>query len=237
MILAEILVVLLITFGASGLRSALRLTDALLAPEALNKQSTTLNAPQSSVPWLDLGLQLISAAVLCGWGLLVVYLLARDRIFLQRPRPRDGLSGAVLAALIGIPGLGLYVLALHAGWTKEVVVSAYDSGLWAGLILLLWGFANAFAEETVVVWWLSTRLAQLRWAPVAIISASAVLRGSYHLYQGLSAGAGNIVMGVVFAAFYWKFRRVWPLVFAHFFIDTVAFLGYQFLDVSRLGLS
>ncbi|WKD60222.1 CAAX amino terminal protease self- immunity [Corynebacterium ciconiae DSM 44920] len=237
MILAEIIVVLLITFGTSGLRSSLRLIDALLAPEALNEQSTTLNAPQSSALWLDLGLQLISAAALCGWGLLVVYLLARDRILLPRPRLRDGLIGAGLAAIIGVPGLGLYLVALHAGWSKEVVVSAYHSGLWAGVILLLWSFANAFAEETVVVWWLSTRLAQLRWAPVAIIAASAVLRGSYHLYQGVSAGAGNIVMGIVFAAVYLKIRRVWPLVFAHFFIDAVAFLGYQFLDVSRLGLS
>lgn len=236
MIAAEIVIVLLITFGASGIRSVLRLIDALLASPSLNSQTTTLTAPRADAAWLDAGLQLVGAAVLCGWGLLVVYLLARDRIHLPRWRPSDLAVGAALAAAIGVPGLGLYVVALQLGWTKEVVPSAYEGGLLALVVLLMWSFANAWAEEAVVVWWLSTRLAQLR-VPVGwIVAASALLRGSYHLYQGPSAGAGNVIMGIVMAAYYARYRRVWPLVCAHFLIDATAFVGYQFLDLSWLGV-
>ena len=35
------------------------------------------------------------------------------------------------------------------------------------------------------------RLTQLGWAPWAVISTSAVVRGSYHLYQGIGAFFGR----------------------------------------------
>ena len=81
-----------------------------------------------------------------------------------------------------------------------------------------------------------------------MLAASAVLRGSYHLYQGVSAGLGNIVMGVVFAAYFlWRNKGkesaaadwiapVWALVLAHFLIDAVAFIGYPLVDLSWLGI-
>lgn len=52
----EILLVLAVTFGTSGLRAALRLVDSLLkAP--LNEQHTTIVDTASTIPWLDLALQ------------------------------------------------------------------------------------------------------------------------------------------------------------------------------------
>ena len=65
---AEILIVLTITFGMSGVRALLRLTDSLLNPAPLNEQSVTLNASQSATTLLDLAFQLCSAAVLFAWG-------------------------------------------------------------------------------------------------------------------------------------------------------------------------
>ena len=138
-----------------------------------------------------------------------------------------------MAALIGIPGLALYVAALHLGWTREVVVATESARL---PTLLLWSAANAFAEETVVVLWFMTRLRELGRAPAAAIAASAVLRGSYHLYQGVSAGFGNVAMGLIFALSFHRTGKVWPLILAHFLIDAVAYLGYQLLDLSWLGL-
>ena len=55
---AEILIVLTITFGMSGVRALLRLTDSLLNPAPLNEQSVTLNASQSATKLLDLAFQL-----------------------------------------------------------------------------------------------------------------------------------------------------------------------------------
>lgn len=231
--LTEILIVLALSFGISGVRSVLRLIDDLLNPAPLNEQSVTINSSQSVSPWLDLGLQLCSAAVLFSWGALALYLLSvrnKPAAMLERfPRVRDWLQGAGLAALIGLPGLALYYSALHFGWTKEVVPTSFDNAWVEMPVLLLKSAANAFAEEVVVVYWFMTRLRQSGRALPATLAASSILRGSYHLYQGVSAGFGNIVMGLVYGYFYAKTGKVWPLIIAHFLIDAVAFVGYALL--------
>lgn len=230
----EIAIVLAITFGMSGLRSILRLIDDLLAPEALNEQTVALNSSLANSPWLDLALQLCSASVLFAWGALALYLLG-ERI--PQLRLKDGLRGAGLAALIGIPGLVFYLSAVALGLSKQVVPTTLDSW-WEIPVLLVWSAANAFGEEIVVVMWLMSRLRHLGWGLPAAIAASSILRGSYHLYQGVSAGLGNIIMGLVFAYFYHRTGKVWPLVIAHFLIDAVAFVGYSAIggDLSVLKL-
>ena len=96
-------------------------------------------------------------------------------------------------------------------------------------VLVLSAAQNAVLEEVVVVGYLLTRLEQkgvgARWA----VGISAVVRGSYHLYQGFGGFVGNIVMGVVFALVWRRWRRVRPLVVAHALIDIVAFVGYALL--------
>ena len=65
--------------------------------------------------------------------------------------------------------------------------------------------------------------------------ASAVLRGAYHTYQGIGPGLANLVMGLVFGAWYLRTRRTMPLVIAHTLLDVVAFVGYALLK-GVLGL-
>ena len=118
---------------------------------------------------------------------------------------------------------------MHFGWSKEVIPGDFANA-WVEIpVSLLKAAANAFAEETVVVMWLMTRLRQARWSLPATLAASSILRGSYHLYQGVSAGCGNIIMGLIYGYYYHRTGRVWPLVMAHFLIDAVAFVGYSFL--------
>lgn len=229
----EIAIVLIITFGMSGVRSLLRLVDSLLRGP-LNEQSVTLNKPAADTLWLDYSLQLCSALVLVGWGLLAMFLLAGDGIKLPAFRRRDWLPGAGFAAIIGIPGLGFYYASLHFGMTKEVIPSGFESW-WGVPVLLLWAFANAFGEEVVVVSWLMIRLRRLGLPVWGVLACSAVLRGSYHLYQGVSAGFGNIVMGLVYSWYFHRFGKVWPLVIGHFLIDAVAFTGPTVF--SQLGFS
>jgi len=59
--------------------------------------------------------------------------------------------------------------------------------------------------------------------------ASAVLRGSYHLYQGFGGFLGNVVLGLVFGRVWQRTNRLWPLVVGHTVIDVVAFVGYALL--------
>ncbi|MRT44417.1 CPBP family intramembrane metalloprotease, partial [Xylella fastidiosa subsp. multiplex] len=73
---------------------------------------------------------------------------------------------------------------------------------WKYPVLVLSAMQNAILEEVVVVGYLLRRLGQLGWTPGAALVASAVLRGSYHLYQGIGGFLGNMVMGVVFVYLY-----------------------------------
>ena len=59
-----------------------------------------------------------------------------------------------------------------------------------------------------------------------VLVSSAVVRGSYHLYQGFGGFVGNLVMGLVFGLVHLRVKRVGPLVVAHFLLDFVAFVGY-----------
>lgn len=106
---------------------------------------------------------------------------------------------------------------------------------WTVPILVLAAVQNAVLEETIVVGYLLTRLRELGWQIGSIIVASAVLRGSYHLYQGFGAFLGNVVMGVIFALFFLRTRRVMPLIIAHTLLDVFAFVGYALLPKEWLS--
>jgi membrane protease YdiL (CAAX protease family) len=73
------------------------------------------------------------------------------------------------------------------------------------------------------------RLRQLARSPVAIVALSAVIRGSYHLYQGIGGFIGNLIMGVIFGLIYLRWKRVGPLVVAHTLLDITAFVGYALI--------
>lgn len=231
----ELVLVFTVTLGLAALRSLLTLIDALLAPEGLADQRVAINAPGKAIDLLDLGHQLIGVAQLLAWGGLGLYLLWRGGIALgslglDRRRPgRDTALGVGLAALIGIPGLGLY-LASHAfGLNLTVVPSALDDTWWRIPVLAAAAVANSWAEELLVVGYLITRLRQLGWTENGSLLLAAVLRGSYHLYQGFGGFAGNVVMGLVYGRVWQRTHRLWGLVIAHALIDVLAFAGYALL--------
>ncbi|MGV0837670.1 CPBP family intramembrane glutamic endopeptidase [Mycolicibacterium thermoresistibile] len=229
----EIAVVLLVTFGLSAYTALLRLTESVLL--GLAGQTVALNPRRSMYDLIDLGLNLVAVFQLMGWGALAVYLLWRSgfgpaRIGLGRLRWRpDLLGGLGLAALIGLPGIGLYLAARGLGLSAEVQPAELYDTWWRIPVLLAVAFANGWAEEIVVVGFLLTRLRQLRIAPAVAVLSSSLLRGAYHLYQGFSAGLGNVVMGLIFGYVYLRTGRLWPLIIAHAVIDAVAFVGYALI--------
>jgi len=231
----EITIVLIVTFGLSGISSILSLLEAALAPEPLADQTVALNAPRSSQEFIDLARQLLGIVRLAAWGALGMYLLWRSGfgpkvVGLARPYLRqDVLPGVGLAALIGVPGLLFYLASRAVGVNLTVAPSVLEDYWWRLPTEVLWAIANSGAEEILVVAYLITRLRQLGWSENGSLVASALLRGSYHLYQGLGGGVGNVVMGLVFGRFWQRTGRLWPLVIAHALIDTVAFVGYQAL--------
>jgi membrane protease YdiL (CAAX protease family) len=225
----EVGVMLAVTFGVSAVIAMLRLFDAVLS--GLAGHRVRLNPNLSRYDLINLGLNLASVAQLAAWGLLGLYLLWRSgitpaRLGLGRVRWADVLGGVGLAALIGIPGLLLYLAGRWLGMNAEVEPATLHDTWWRIPVLILSAFANGFAEEVVVVGFLITRLRQLGLSQNRAILASSVLRGMYHLYQGFGAGLGNLAMGLVFGYTWCRTGRLWPLVIAHGVIDTVAFVGY-----------
>lgn len=246
-ITTEIWIVLGLSLGRSGLYAVVNIIDRLTAGPPLGDQTTTLNPSRSPRPWLDLTYQLLQIGFALVPVALALYLLSANgksavrRIGLTFTRPwRDLGVGVGLAALIGIPGLGLYAIARAMGLAVQVQASALNAAWWTIPVLILAALQNALLEEVIVVGYLMERLRELRWSAPAIVVASALLRGSYHLYQGWGAFAGNAIMGLVFAEYYRRRRRVMPLVVAHTIMDMVVFIGYALVPaawIAALGLN
>jgi membrane protease YdiL (CAAX protease family) len=231
----ELVVVFTVTFGLSALQSLLSLLDALLRTQPLADQHVALNAPQATVGLLDMAQQLTSVLRLCAWAGLGVYLLWRGgiaiwKIGLDRAHPgRDATRGLGLAAMIGIPGLGLYLVAHALGLSLTVQPTTLDDAWWRVPVLVLSAAGNAVAEEVLIVGYLLTRLRQLGWSENRALWSSAILRGSYHLYQGFGGFVGNVAMGLVYGRTWQRTNRLWSLIAGHTLIDVVAFLGYALL--------
>jgi membrane protease YdiL (CAAX protease family) len=232
----ELVVVFLVTLGTSGLSSLVSLADALLAPAPLASQTVAIVVPQAQASYLDLIKQVLTVLRGLAWGALGLYLLwrsgvnLRSRLGLDAKRPWADLGTAVvLTAIIGLPGIALYLGAVAAGINLTVAPTTLNDVWWRLPVLVLAAIENGFLEEVLVVGYLVTRLEQLRLPGWAVITISAVLRGSYHLYQGFGGFLGNAAMGVVFAWWFRRTRRLWPLVIAHSLLDIVAFAGYALL--------
>ncbi|GGC64602.1 CAAX amino protease [Hoyosella rhizosphaerae] len=232
--MVEVAIVLLVTLGLQGLYSLTSFAELLLAPTPLSEQSVALNVSRSRSEYIDLTRQLLGALRLFAWAALATYLLWRSGItaWLRSKLAlsgRDFLHGIALAALIGLPGLGLYHLGRTLGITIEIVPAALDDHWWQIPALVVSAIANSAAEEIIVVAYLLIRLQQIGVGAQTAMLVSAVLRGTYHLYQGVGAFGGNIIMGLIFARYFQCTGRMWPLIIAHAVIDVVAFVGYTVL--------
>ncbi|MGH3472351.1 MAG: CPBP family intramembrane glutamic endopeptidase [Nocardioidaceae bacterium] len=233
----EVLVVLGVSLGMAGIFALLNYIRAELTYVGgiAGSTATVVAGPSSTHMWLDILDDL--ASILSGVmpAALVLVLLARDPggrglgIGLDRIRGRELVQGAGFAALIGIPGLALVWLAHTLGLSATLAVVNLPDAWYRVPVLLLSAAQNGILEELVVVGYLLTRLRQMGWSDPKALAASAVLRGSYHLYQGLGGFFGNLVMGLIFGWWFQRTRRVIPLAVAHFLLDAVSFIGYVYL--------
>lgn len=235
--LTETWLVLGVSLGASAIWSLLRIVDRLTRVEALSQQTAAMNTSVTpDRPWLDLAYQLTGIVLALVPVLLALHLLRRDDpaephtmgFDLRRPWQDLG-RGALLAAVVGVPGLGLYLTAKSLGLNTTVSAANLEQVWWAVPVLVLAAAQNAVLEEVIMVGYLFRRWGQVGWGPWRVIITSALIRGSYHLYQGFGGFVGNAVMGLLFGWLYTRTKRVMPLVVAHTILDVVAFVGYALL--------
>ncbi len=233
----ELVIVFALSLGASAVYSMVSLIAKLTAEAGLASSTAVINRSLSDTEWLDFTYQLLSI----GFGLspvaLVLFLLWQQGknpfIFLGlnflQPS-KDVLRGLGLAAAIGIPGIGLYLLSRVAGLSAEVIPANLTSSWWVIPVLLMAALKAALLEEVVVIGYFFQRLGELGWSNNRQIVFSALVRGSYHLYQGFGGFIGNFIMGLLFGFLYKKWGRVMPLVIAHFIMDAFVFVGFSLLN-------
>ena len=209
------------------------ITNKLTRPVAISQQTATLNSSLSDRPTFDLIYQLLSIFFDLVPVALVAFLLWQSarphlsRLGIDFTRPgRDALSGLGLALVIGVPGIGVYLAGRALGLSANVVPTALDAYWWTIPVLILSAVRAGVTEEVIVIGYLFARLRDLGWGRWQIVLATAALRGTYHLYQGLPAFVGNFAMGLLFGWLYSRFGRVLPLVIAHVLIDSAIFVGY-----------
>jgi membrane protease YdiL (CAAX protease family) len=232
----EVLIVLALSLGASAVYSVISLVSKVTAENGLSSQTATINRQLSDREWLDFSYQFFGIAFGLAPVALVLFLLWEkknspfDAMGLNLLQPgRDLWRGIGLAAVIGIPGLGLYLVSRQLGISAEVVPAALGEYWWTVPMLLFAAVRASLLEEVIVVGYLFNRLSRLGFSINSQILISASLRATYHLYQGFGAFIGNFVMGLLFGYLYQRWGRVMPLVVAHFVLDAAIFVGYAAL--------
>lgn len=239
-LVAESLIVLGLSLGRSAVYSVLDIINRLTYQVPLSQQTTTMNSSVTpDRPWLDLAYQLAGNLFPFFHPILCLYLLTRiwppadapwRAIGLDgRQIGRDVAWGTGIAAVILGPALGFYLLARTIGINTSIVMADLTSAWWTIPMYCLAAFMNGALEEVVMVGYLFTRWRQSGWDPRVVVVVSALVRGTYHLYQGFGGFLSNLVFGLLLGGLYLRTRRLWPLVIAHTLIDIVAFVGYSLL--------
>jgi hypothetical protein len=183
-------------------------------------------------PSFELLRELLSIAFAVPPAWLVVHLARRSGEGLEpfglgtATLSQDVAWGLLAAAVVAAVGLSVYLGAIALNVNRFVVPVPPLGHWWTVPVLVLGALQNALLEEIVVLGYLIRRLEQLGWATAAAVLTSALLRGTYHLYQGWGGFAGNLALGLAFGYAFSRWRRTWPLVTAHFVVDTLAGVGY-----------
>lgn len=231
----EVLLVLGLCLGQSAVYSLLSFADKVTrAP--LREQTTSLNNSLSKREYFDLSYQLLDIFFALIPVVLALYLMKRtlgrgahDVGFDFRRPARDTFLGTGMFLVMGLGTLGVYAVGRALGITTALSTANLGDYWWSIPVLLISAARHAILEEVIMLAFLFGYGAKLRLSPWTLILGSALIRGSYHLYQGVGPMIGNFLMGIAFGWLYQKYGRVMPLVIAHFLLDAVGFVGFMLL--------
>jgi membrane protease YdiL (CAAX protease family) len=221
-LIEEVLVVLALSFLASAAYAILSILEAPVAGVVVaSADRSELFARQV------LGFIFGLAPVF-----LVIHLVRRSGegtpaigLELDQPR-RDLMRGFALFLVVSLAGLAIYLAAVQLGINRFVIPVPPEGHWWTVPALIMNALEAALTEEIVVLAYLVTRLEQIGSSPRVAVAGSALLRGTYHLYQGFGGFAGNLAMGLLFGALFVRRRRTWPFVVAHATLDFAAGVGF-----------
>ena len=131
-------------------------------------------------------------------------------------------------ALAGIP-LFLWYMLLYWGTGIAIVLIYPDAAKMrlpmmihsaSPALLLLFVCINSVFEEFMVAGYVIQALEDH--GAAFAITASTLIRFSYHLYQGPIATISILPLGLLFGYVYWRWRNLWPLVVAHTIMNIIS---------------
>jgi len=136
-------------------------------------------------------------------------------------------------------GVGLMVLVYGMSWIIELLAGGLSPGIVEeaakvirvgeplGIVTVaVMSLVNATFEEVFVCAYVITVLRERRGIALAM-NVSVGLRVAYHLYQGAFGALTIAPVGLLFAYWYVRSSRIWPVIVAHALLD---FIGLMTLD-------
>jgi len=143
------------------------------------------------------------------------------------PGLRETLVGVGLATVAYLAYVVFFLIATHsspymARAAAELTLVA--PGLSVPLVIAA-SIVNPVFEEVFVSGYVISALRE-RWSFWTAINVSIAIRLSYHLYQGPIGVLNIIPLGLIFAFWYARTGRLWPLIVAHAIFDLVGLLAY-----------
>lgn len=208
----EFSIVLLGAFGYPILSSLLSVLSPTSSGAHISEANLQFLLVYEAIVFVTLWLIL----VLRGWRFHDVGLM---------PSWRDSLIGVVLALFMYIIDVMLWLL------FGQFVPGLYQHA--AGIVTPDLGFVTVMAvsilnpvfEEVFVCGYIITALKKSRSLSFAV-NVSVAVRLAYHLYQGALSVFNIIPLGIIYAYWYGRTGRLWPLVIAHGIFDFLALVYY-----------
>lgn len=148
---------------------------------------------------------------------------------------RIGLRITLKDTAIGVGmGVGLFLF-IHGVWYAASTVAptltraahsvrADASQMSLGVIIAVL-VVNSVYEEVFASGYVVTFLKD-RFGATLAVNASVFIRLLYHLYQGVGAVLSIVPIGLVFAIWYVRTRRLWPLIVAHACLNVPVYLRF-----------
>lgn len=110
------------------------------------------------------------------------------------------------------------------GTTPPPSVLHYKHGDWDLLPIIGISTVNPIFEETIVIGYIMGVFLKPD-KPTRAVNISVGVRMLYHLYQGIAGVITIVPMGLIFSYYYYKRRKLWPLIFAHGVMDFIALIS------------
>jgi membrane protease YdiL (CAAX protease family) len=204
----ELALVLLLAFAPGLLGLLLLVTSGHSQPASIDRLGPAIGASifdtfLSWTPVLVLGYMLVRS----GEGFAA--------IGLGRFQRWDASAGVALSVGSWVLVFVLSIVFSHLG-SRDVDFLPKALPLWFRVVdALMIAVTAGITEEVVVRGYAQTRLEQLRAPTAVILLLPTGLWALLHLYQGVGPAATILCLGLAYALFFHRTRRLWPLVVAH----------------------